>query len=338
MKQECRFISICIVLLTLLVVLFVLDLCFGSVSIPLSEWKNVLNGENALYSTIVKDIRLPKAITSVWVGVALSVSGLVMQTFFRNPLAGPYVLGVSSGATLGVALFFMLFSICGISLSGLGATFGSAFFAMMGSLLLFLFIVFASLKLRDSVTLLIVGMMMGMVAGAFVTVLQNLSDPDSVKMFVNWTLGSLSAVGWNQLLLISLFVTAGLLIVCFSLKSLDALLLGESYATTLGVSVRQVRFCVIAATVLMTGITTAFTGPIGFVGIAVPHVARVLLDTSVHRKVFPCSILMGACVMLACDIVSQLPQNGYVLPINAVTALVGIPVVLWIVLGGKRVA
>ena len=325
-----------VVLSILLVLLFFVDLCFGSVNVPLAELKKAIDGTSPLYSSILFDIRLPKAVLSVLVGVALSVSGLLMQTYFRNPLVGPYVLGISSGATLGVAIFVMLFSLMGITLSDYLMRWGSVIFAMIGALLLFIVIIMASFRVRDTVTLLIVGVMMGTIATALISVLQHLSDPDSVKLFINWTLGSLSTAGWKQIGVIVPVMVVGMLIVVYLMKPLDALLLGEEYASSLGVSVSTCRFLIILTTVLLTGVTTAFTGPIGFVGIAVPHITRALLNTSIHRKVVPCSMLIGSCMMLLCDIISQLPQNGYVLPINAVTALMGVPVVFWVILGNKR--
>lgn len=311
----------------LMVCFFIADLFSGSVSLSLLD---IIGEGNSLTQKIFYEIRLPKAIAAIWVGIALSLSGLLMQTFFRNPLAGPYVLGVSSGATLGVALFMLFPPLIGWHLSDIAVRWGSAFFAMAGALLLFFLILAASFKVKDSVSLLVVGMLVGAAANSFVSVLQNLSDPDAVKLFVNWTLGSLSMIKWSQLGVLSIGVITGIVIILFLTRSLDAFLMGEEFAASVGVEVRKNRLGIILATVLLTGVTTAFTGPIGFVGLAVPHIARMFLGTSLHRQVIPCTALIGACVMLLSDILSQLPDNGYVLPINAVTALLGIPVVLWI--------
>ena len=324
-------ILVCIVLFVLLILLFSLDILFGSVNISLSDCLIGLTDENSVYHTILLKIRLPKAIGAILVGVALSLSGLLMQTFFRNPLAGPYVLGVSSGASLGVAVFMLLLPILGISMGESIVRWGSAIFALCGSILLFMMVLFASFRLRDSVSLLVVGMLLGSAAGAVITILQNLANPESVKFFVNWTLGSLSLIGWQQLAVMTPLVVIALILMLQLVKPLDALLMGEDFAKGVGVEVDRVRIIVILVTVLLTGGTTAFTGPIGFVGLAVPHVARLLLQTSVHRRIIPCAFLLGACVMLLSDIFSQLPQNGYVIPINAITALMGIPVVLWVV-------
>lgn len=323
------------ILIFMMVVLFVVDLFMGSVAISLSD----IGGESdALLKKIFYEIRMPRAVAAILVGVALSLSGLLMQTFFRNPLAGPYVLGVSSGATLGVALFMLFPPLLGWHLSDMVIRWGSAFFAMMGALMLFVLILGASFKLKDSVSLLVVGILVGSAANSIVSILQNVSDPDSVKLFVNWTLGSLSAIKWKQVLMVALWVGLGVVVLYFVARSLDAFLMGEDFAASVGVDVKKNRLGIILATVLMAGGTTAFTGPIGFVGLAVPHLSRLFLDSSLHRLVVPCSAVMGACVMLLSDILSQLPSNGYVLPINAVTALLGIPVVLWLFFrpGGAR--
>lgn len=327
--NKTRFLCVC--LSVLMVILFLADILFGSVSISFSDCLKGFANENSVSRTILFEIRIPKAIGAILVGVSLSVSGLLMQTFFRNPLAGPYVLGVSSGASLGVAIFMLMIPILGISVGSSIIQWGCAIFALGGAVLLFLLILFASLRLRESVSLLVVGMLLGSVAGAVITILQNLSDPESVKFFVNWTFGSLSLIGWQQLVVMSMLVVTALVLMFQLLKSLDALLVGEDFAMGVGVDVRRVRIIVVVVTVLLTGGTTAFAGPIGFVGLAVPHVARLLVQTSIHRQVMPCTFLLGGCVMLLSDILSQLPNNGYIIPINAITALLGIPVVLWVV-------
>ncbi len=322
---------ICVFMSVLMIILFFVDILFGSVSISFSEFLKGLEGENSVAHTIFFEIRIPKAIGAILVGFSLSVSGLLMQTFFRNPLAGPYVLGVSSGASLGVAVFMLLVPILGISMSSIIVQWGSAIFALGGAVLLFMLILFASFRLKESISLLIVGMLLGSVAGAVITILQNLSDSESVKFFLNWTFGSLALIGWKQLIVMSMLVAVALMLMLQLLKPLDALLVGEDFAKGVGVDVRRVRIIVIIVTVLLTGGATAFAGPIGFVGLAVPHVARLLVQTSIHRRVMPCTFLLGGCVMLLSDILSQLPNNGYVIPINAITALLGVPVVLWVV-------
>lgn len=324
------------VLILLSIVLFVTDIVIGSVDVPFRDFFLLLCGEcDPVHRTIIVDIRIPKAIASVLVGLSLSLSGLWMQTLFRNPLVGPYVLGISSGATLGVAVYVLLFSLLGISVSCV-SNWGTAISAMLGAALLFLLVISVSLKLRDKVSLLIAGVMFGCMATAVVSLLQNLSDPDSVKMFVNWTLGSLSGVTWEKLAVMFIFVTLGLSFIPWLVKPLDAMLLGDDYAESVGVSVSRTRWLSICSATLLTGATTAFTGPIGFIGIAVPHLVRGLLNTSRHVWLTPCCLLCGAILMLTCDILSQLPRSGYVLPINALSSLIGAPVVLWVVICGRR--
>ena len=323
-------------LFSLSIVLFVVDVLFGSVDIPFSEFVALLKGScDPIHRTIMVDIRIPKAITAVLVGISLSVSGLWMQTLFRNPLVGPYVLGISSGASLGVAVYLLLFSALGIS-SVYVSGWGVAFSSMIGAALLFLLVISVSFRLREKVSLLIAGIMLGCLATSAISLLQNISDPDSVKMFVNWTLGSLSGVTWEKLRVMALFVGIGVVFVPFLLKPLDAMLLGDDYASSIGVDVRRMRWMIILSATLLTGATTAFTGPIGFIGIAVPHIVRGLLQTSVHRLLTPCCMLCGAVLVLLCDIFSQLPGDGYVLPVNALSSLIGAPVVLWIILSNKH--
>ncbi len=325
-----------IILFSLSIVLFVVDVLFGSVDIPFSEFVALFKGScDPIHRTIMVDIRIPKAITAVLVGISLSVSGLWMQTLFRNPLVGPYVLGISSGASLGVAVYLLLFSALGIS-SVYVSGWGVAFSSMIGAALLFLLVISVSFRLREKVSLLIAGIMLGCLSTSAISLLQNISDPDSVKMFVNWTLGSLSGVTWEKLRVMALFVGIGVVFVPFLLKPLDAMLLGDDYASSIGVDVRRMRWMIILSATLLTGATTAFTGPIGFIGIAVPHIVRGLLQTSVHRLLTPCCMLCGAVLVLLCDIFSQLPGDGYVLPVNALSSLIGAPVVLWIILSNKR--
>lgn len=313
------------------ILLFLLDILNGSVNLPLE----LLLDMKGIYSSIFFDIRLPKAVTSIVSGIALSISGLLMQTLFRNPLAGPSVLGVSSGASLGVAIYVMFLSFCGISFTSY-SIWGSVICAMLGAFLMLMLILMVSLRVKDSVTLLVVGVIVGNLTSAVVTVLQNLSDPESVKHFVNWTLGCVEKVTWEQLQIFVPIVLMVVLILLCLVKHLDAFLLGESYAQGVGVSVKRCRFMIILFTAILTGITTAFIGPIGFIGIVVPHIARMLFNTSRHVIIYPATVLIGVITMLLCDILSQLPDNGYVLPINAVTALIGAPIVLWILLGKNK--
>jgi len=331
-----------ILIFTLLAILctafFIGDLFWGSVDIPLSEIGKLLLGkttEETVYSGILFDLRVPKAVTALFTGMALSVSGLLMQTLFRNPLAGPYVLGISSGASLGVAAYVMFSSAFALFFV-LPSGWGYAISSIMGASIILILVLLTSFRVSDSVSLLIVGMMFGSITSAFISVLQSISDPNSVKLFITWTLGSLSTVSWTQLQVMIPLIVTGLLIAVLLQKKLDALLLGENYAKGLGVSIFQTRLWIIVATSLLAGATTAFTGPIGFIGIAVPHIARGVFQTSKHSIILPASMLCGAGLLLLCDIISQLPNSGYVLPINAICALFGAPIIIWIIMRGRR--
>ncbi len=328
-----RFVVVGLMLL-LVVALFVVDIVKGSVEIPISTLYESLFDDQTLYHTIVVDIRLPKALTSICVGGALALSGLWMQTLFRNPLVGPYVLGISSGATLGVALYIFLFTLSGLSVFYL-SSWGMALSAMLGAALLFAIVILLSFRLPNSVSLLIAGVMLGSLATSVVSLLQHVSDPDSVKLFVNWTLGSLTGVTWEKLGVMLPLVMMAALMAPFLCKPLDAMLLGDVYAQSVGVHVGRTRLLTILSATVMTGVATAFTGPIGFVGLSVPHLVRGILKCSTHRVLAPAAFLCGSILMLSCDIISQLPDNGYVLPVNALTALVGAPVILWIILRSK---
>lgn len=310
----------------LLFLLFIADILWGSVQIPLKE----IFLQHSVYHNIIIDFRLPKAITAVVTGMAVSVSGLLMQTLFRNPLAGPYVLGVSSGASLGVAVYILAGGF--LPLAFLQSGWGLVVSAVLGAVLVLLLVLSVSFKIRDSVTLLIVGMMFGQIASSVVSVLQNISNPDSLKLFVVWTFGDLSAVTWSYMKAMIPIVGIGLLIVFLIQKPLNVLLLGENYARALGVSVVKIRLLIIIATALLAGGVTAFTGPIAFIGLAVPQMVRLLWKTSDHKITIPASLLTGANILLICDLLSQSTLNGYVLPINAISSLVGAPVIIWIIL------
>ena len=319
-----------ILLLLVTAILFVADIAYGSVRIPLSE----LFSDNELYHNIIYNFRLPKALTALTTGAAISVAGLIMQTLFRNPLAGPYVLGVSSGASLGVAIFILAGGVLPVTFIESG--WGLVISATLGAILVLMLVLAVSLRVRQAVSLLIVGIMFGQLSGSLVTILQNSSDPDSLKLFVVWTFGSLSAVTWNYMWVMLPIVAIGLIIVFAIQKPLNALLLGENYAQGLGVNTSRTRLLIIIAIALLAGATTAFTGPIAFIGMAVPHLVRGLLKTSNHQLTIPGSVLIGASLLLLCDIVCQLPANGYTLPINAVSALVGAPIIIWIILKNRN--
>lgn len=311
--------------------LFVLDIVVGSVHIPLS---NLLSDDEILHE-IIFNFRLPKAVTAVIVGAAISVAGLEMQTLFHNPLAGPYVLGISSGSTLGVALFTLgsatLASTLSTNLNGWGIIVA----ATLGACTVLMLMLGVSFRIKQAVSLLLIGTMFGQIAGSVVTILQNHSNPDSLKLFIVWTFGSLSAVSWNYMKVMAPIALLGILLSIAIIKQLNALLLGENYAQGLGVSIKRTRLMIILSVALLAGATTAFTGPIAFVGMAVPHLVKGILKTSNHAATLPGCIICGSALLLLCDVATQMPANGYTLPINAVSSLIGAPIIIWIILKNK---
>lgn len=299
-----------------LLLLFVAELCCGSVALSPSEVFAALLGQgDARTSLIVIDIRLLKTLTALCAGIALSISGLQMQTLFNNPLAGPYVLGLSSGASLGVALLL---------LGGVGSTFGIAGAALAGSLAMMLMLLWLNQRLHDGMTLLILGIMFSSGVGAIVQILQFLSTEQALKSYVVWTMGSLGEVTRPQFVVMAAIVLLGLLPAVLTAKGLNLLMLGAATARSLGLDLRRTRTLLLGSTTLLAGAITAFCGPIGFIGLAIPHIARGLMRTADHRLLLPASALCGACVMLLCDLISR----QLALPINSITALIGIPVVI----------
>lgn len=317
---------------------FIGDLFTGNAPISISEVWSALFGSSgdAIVDEIIKNYRLPKAITAVIAGTALSASGLLMQTLFRNPLAGPDVLGVSAGAGLGVALLTLLSGTLIYPLVNSLGGMAQVIAAIAGAGVVLFLILGVSARIKDSVTILVLGMIFGYVASAVVTVLQSYADPDSLKVFVTWTFGSLGNVPWNKMPLLLATVVPGVVLCFFLIKPLNSLLLGEHYAASTGLNIKQVRFVIIAIAAIVTGAVTAFTGPIAFVGVVIPHFARALFGTVNHKTIVPATLLLGSFLMLVCDILSQLPIANRTLPINAVTALFGAPMIVWIVLKRKR--
>ena len=310
-----------------LLILFGLDVCSGTIWLwPFGELSPM--EQNILYS-----IRFPKAVTAILAGASLSVAGLIMQTLFRNPLAGPYTLGVSSGASLGVALLTMLGGVLSTFNLQL-ATLGLPVAACLGATLVLLLVLAVSRRVTSNVSLLIVGMMFGSIAGALVSLLQNFANPDALKLFIVWTLGSLSSVGWEDMQLMLPVLILGSVFVLLSLKPLNGLLLGEDYARGLGIHVARTRLYIVLATGLLAGGVTAFCGPVAFIGVAVPHIARGIFRTSNHRVTIPASTVIGACLLLVCDVLCSL--FIYPLPISTVSALFGAPVIIWIILKNNR--
>ena len=306
--------------------LFLLDLAVGAVAVPLGDVWAALTGGDCPRATakIILNIRLIKAVVALLAGAALSVSGLQMQTLFRNPLAGPYVLGISSGASLGVAL---------VVLVGVGSSIGIAGAAWLGAAIVLVVIAAVGHRIKDIMVILILGMMFSSGIGAVVQILQYVANDESLKMFVIWTMGSLGDVTFNQLAVLIPSIIAGLLLAVITIKPLNLLLFGEEYAVTMGLNVRRSRGLLFLSTTLLAGTVTAFGGPIGFIGLAMPHVTRMLFRNRDHRVLVPGTVLSGASVLLLCDLVSKL----FTLPINAITALLGIPIVVWVVLRNKSV-
>ena len=306
--------------------LFLLDLAVGAVAVPLGGVWAALTGGDCPRATakIILNIRLIKAVVALLAGAALSVSGLQMQTLFRNPLAGPYVLGISSGASLGVAL---------VVLAGVGSSIGIAGAAWLGAAIVLVVIAAVGHRIKDIMVILILGMMFSSGIGAVVQILQYVANDESLKMFVVWTMGSLGDVTFNQLAVLIPSIATGLLLAVVTIKPLNLLLFGEEYAVTMGLNVRRSRGLLFLSTTLLAGTVTAFCGPIGFIGLAMPHVTRMLFRNSDHRVLVPGTVLSGASVLLLCDLVSKL----FTLPINAITALLGIPIVVWVVLRNKSV-
>ena len=304
--------------------LFLLDLAVGAVAVPLGDVWAALTGGDCPRATakIILNIRLIKAVVALLAGAALSVSGLQMQTLFRNPLAGPYVLGISSGASLGVAI---------VVLAGVGSSIGIAGAAWLGAAVVLLVIAAVGHRIKDIMVILILGMMFSSGVSAVVQILQYLSKEEALKAFVIWTMGSLGDVTVPQLAILLPSVIVGLLLAVWTIKPLNLLLFGEEYAVTMGLNIRRSRGLLFLSTTLLAGTVTAFCGPIGFIGLAMPHVARMLFREADHRVLLPGTLLSGAAVLLLCDIVSKM----FTLPVNAITALLGIPIVVWVVLRNK---
>lgn len=314
--------------------LLVLDISFGSVTIPIKDIFESLTGGKASKETweyIIINYRLPKAITAILVGMGLSVSGLLMQTLFRNPLAGPYVLGLSSGSSLGVAFVILGAGYLPTFLSSfLISSYGIIIASFLGSLMVLLLVLLVSQKLRDTMAILIVGLMFGSFTSAFVGVLTYFSTAEQLQKFTFWSLGNLGNLSWTSIVILAISVGIGLLLSIISIKPLNALLLGENYAKSLGLNYNKARLIIILATSILAGSITAFAGPIAFIGLAVPHIAKLVFHTSNHTILFWATLLVGAIIMLFCDIASQLPGSELTLPINAITSIIGAPVVIWL--------
>jgi iron complex transport system permease protein len=326
-----------IFLIAILLALFVANLSTGSVEIPVSVIFDILTGQsqNEVWSSIIWDFRMTKALTCILAGSALSLGGLQMQTLFRNPLAGPDVLGLSSGASLAVSLIFMS-NAAGVQLLSLETPWAVAIAAAAGSGGVFLIMIAVSRRLQDHVSLLIVGLMVGAGASSIVSVLQYLSKAEEMQVYILWTFGSLGSLNWAEIIVLSIVLVIGAVIAVANIKSLNAWLLGEHYARSLGVKTTRARLYIIISASILTGGVTAFCGPIAFVGLAVPHLVKLLLPTTNHKTLIPAVLIGGASLLLFCNILAELPAD-YILPINAITAMIGAPVVIWVILRNKIV-
>ncbi|MGD1946294.1 MAG: iron chelate uptake ABC transporter family permease subunit [Croceivirga sp.] len=314
-----------------------LNVSLGSVNIPFAETLKALMAqslENSSWEYILLDYRFPKALTSILVGGGLALSGLLMQTLFQNPLAGPFVLGISSGASLGAALLLMGSTLLG---SFLFSEVSLVIAASLGSFLVLLAIVIVANRVRDTMTLLIIGLMFGSITSAVVSVLAYFSEAEQLQRFIFWSYGSVGSLSWTQVALLAAIVAVGVVLTILSIKNLNALLLGEDYAQSLGVHLKKSRLVIIAATGVLAGSITAFAGPIAFIGLAVPHLTRQIFSTMEHRTLVPAVFLYGAILMLLCDTVAQLPTSAKVLPINAITCIIGAPVVIWLLVKKRKI-
>lgn len=323
-----------------LLIIFILNISFGSANIPFKDTLKILLNqpiERDSWRYIILNYRLPKAITAVIVGSGLALSGLLMQTLFRNPLAGPYILGISSGASLGIALLIMGGSLLGGMFSILAQSgWGLIFAASAGSFLVMLAVIAGSFRLKNTMAILIIGIMFSAFTGAIVSVLSYFSPAENLQRYVFWSFGSLGNIAAANLWFLFAFWLLGLFLSIFCIKDLNALLLGEKYAESIGTNLKQSRFLVILATSILAGSTTAFAGPIAFVGLAVPHLTRLLIPNSNHLILVPAVMLGGALLMLVCDSIAQLPGSTATLPINAVTSLFGAPVVIWLLVRKRK--
>ncbi|GAB2772785.1 iron chelate uptake ABC transporter family permease subunit [Salinimicrobium soli] len=329
-----------LILFIITVGIWFLNISLGSVDIPFREVVAAIftsEGSRESWQYIIMNYRIPKALTAVLAGSGLAVSGMLMQTMFRNPLAGPYVLGLSSGASLGVALVLMGAGLFGGMVSSVVfSSWGLVIASSLGSLLVLLAVILASIRLKDTMAILIIGLMFASLTSAVVSVLAYFSPAAQLQQFVFWSYGSVGDLTWSELGILFIFWLLGTAIAVFSIKNLNSLLLGEQYAKSLGMHIGRNRTLLIVATSLLAGSITAFAGPIAFVGLAVPHLIRQVIPVNDHRVLLPAVILGGALLMLLCDIVAQLPGSEFTLPINAITSLIGAPVVIWLLVRKRK--
>lgn len=328
-------VAYCIALGALIVVLFILNLFLGSVAIPVRDVVNILLGDEsskASWQFIILQSRLPQAITATLCGAALAVSGLMLQTAFRNPLAGPSIFGINSGAGLGVALVMLFLggglSVGSVNFSGFAAILLAAF---LGAMVVMAIIFFFSTVVHNSIMLLIIGIMVGYISNSAISLLNFFATDEGVKSYMVWGLGSFGGVSMTNMPIFASVTIIGILGALVLVKPLNALMLGEQYAENLGVNIIRVRNWLLIVTGLLTAITTAFCGPVAFIGLAVPHIVRLLITTDNHRQLLPATLLCGAVVALICNLICYLPGERGVIPLNAVTPLIGAPVIIYVI-------
>ena len=324
-----------------LVMVLLVSISLGSVSIPLDEIIAVLSGNDSSkssWATIILHFRLPKAITAMLVGSGLSIAGLLMQTLFKNPLAGPFVLGISSGASLGVAILILGASIFGGVITTVSfSSWGLAIASSLGAAMVLFAVLLTAHKVRNTMSILIIGLMFGTVTSAIISVFTFFSDAEKIQQFVFWGFGNLGNLSWNEILVFFTIYVIAIINLIRIIKPLNSLLIGENYSKSLGVNIKKNRTIILVITSLLTGVTTAFAGPIAFIGLAVPHITKLVFKTSDHTILLPAVAILGAIILLVCDMVAQLPTSEFTLPINAVTSLIGAPVVIWLLVRKKKI-
>lgn len=317
-----------------------INISYGSVNIPFKDvFSSIFNQEttNETWNYIILDYRIPKAITAILVGSGLAISGLLMQTLFRNPLAGPYVLGISSGASLGVALLVLGSSIIGGSyLAYANSSVLLSVFASLGSFMVLFAVMFVARKVKNTMTILIIGLMFSSLTAAIISVLAYFSSAENLQQYLFWSFGSLGNLTWNEILIFTIIYLVSIFLILPTIKPLNSLLLGENYAKSLGINFNKTRNLILIATSLFTGVITAFSGPIAFIGLATPHITKLIFNTSNHKILIPAVAILGAIFMLISDTIAQLPNSELTLPINAITSLFGAPVVIWLLLRKKK--
>ncbi|MCW3124483.1 MAG: iron transporter permease [Bacteroidetes bacterium] len=332
MRPERQYIAIWLILLMVVGVTFVLQLLVGSYPISFTEFMHVFSTMDPGAKTILFEARLPAAIAATVGGAALSIGGLQMQTYFKNPVAGPFELGISSGASLGVAVFIMLTGVFGYTTHN---EWGIIISSSIGAVGIFIVVMIISYRLNSAVSMLIIGLMIASFINSIIDAIQTMATADSIKSYIFWSMGSFRNITMEQTPVMTFIVLIAMLISISLVKPLNLLLTGEEYARLTGLNVNRSRLLIVISTCLLTGSVTAFCGPIGFIGLAVPHAARGIFKTSDHKILLPAVILIGAIVSGACNLLTAIPIHGLVLPVNTFTSLVGAPFVIWIVLRGR---